>query len=370
MKKLLSLLLILVLCLSLAACGDDAVRKVSATALYVDDKLVGVMERAADIQAILDEMQAQALAEYGGVGDPRVSFVQEVRLQEQSHPHTEMMDKETLKKLLTAKTEVAATYVVQKGDTVAAIAKKHNLTEKELQELNPDCEINKLEVGTILNVGGTRMQSFLQVQVVQTLYEEGAEIPYKTRTVYRDDKDTAWLQVTTEGVEGLKNVTTEITYVDGYEVERSIEEEIIKNAVTKVVEKGTKGNGFDGENWVWPVPVCHNVYQGYSSGHLGIAISSGPVPVLDKPVVAANGGEVVYAGWYYDYGYYVKIDHGNGLYTTYAHLNSISVVTGQKVSAGQQIGLVGNTGNSNGPHLYFEVIKNGVKVNPLDYVKP
>ena len=369
MKKLLSLLLILVLCLSLAACGDDTVKEISATALYVDDKLVGVMERAADIQAVLDEVQAQALAEYGGVGDPRASFVQEVRLQEQRHPHTEMMDKETLKKLLTAKTEVAPTYVVQEGDTFAAIATKHNLTEKELQELNPDCDINKPEVGTILNVGGTRMQSFLQVQVVQTLYEEGVKIPYKTRNVYRDDKESDWSQVTTEGKDGVKNVTTHVTYVDGVETDRVEEEEIVTEAVTKVVERGSKGTATT-DTWVWPVPVCHRVYQDYHSGHRGIDISSGPEPVLGKPAVAANGGEVIFAGWYYNYGYTVKIQHDNGLVTVYAHLESVSVEVGQRVAAGQEIGKVGNTGNSFGPHLHFEVIKNGVKVNPLNYVTP
>lgn len=368
MKKLLSSFLIFVLCLSLTACGDDAVRKISATALYVDDTLVGVMERAADIQAVLDEVQVQALAEYGGVGDPRASFVQEVRLQEQSHPHTEMMDKETLKKLLTAKTEVAATYVVQAGDTFAAIAKKHNLTEKELQELNPDNEeINPLQVDAVLNV--VRVQSFLQVQVVQTLYEEGVKIPYKTRTVYRADKYTDYQNVVTEGKEGVKNVTTAITYVDGYEVERTVIDEVItKEPITKEVEVGIKT--IKPEGWVWPVPVCHNVYQGYSSGHPGIDISSGPEPVLGKPAVAANGGEVIYAGWYYDHGFTVKIDHGNGLVTVYAHLESLSVEVGQKVSAGQEIGKVGNTGLSNGPHLHFEVIRNGVKVNPLNYVTP
>lgn len=364
-KRLLSLLLVLALTLTLSACGDDDV------ALYVDDKLVGVLENAADIQAVLDEVQALALAEHSGVGELRATFVQDVRLQEQSRFHTKMMDKETLKKLLTAKTEVAATYVVQKGDTFAAITKKHNLTEKELQELNPDCEINKLEVGTILNVGGTRMQSFLQVQVVQTLYEEGVKIPYKTRTVYRNDKYTDYENVITEGKDGVKNVTTAITYVDGYEVERTVIDEVItQEPITKEVEVGAKI--IKPEGWVWPVPICHRVYVGYSSGHRGIAISSGPVPVLGTPAVAANGGEVIFAstGWNDGYGTMVKIQHDNGIVTVYAHLQSLSVEVGQKVTAGQEIGLIGNTGNSNGPHLYFEVIRNGIRVNPLNYVTP
>jgi murein DD-endopeptidase MepM/ murein hydrolase activator NlpD len=92
--------------------------------------------------------------------------------------------------------------------------------------------------------------------------------------------------------------------------------------------------------------------------------------VNNKACLAVDGGKVVYAGWYMNYGYYVKIDHGNGLYTVYAHLNSVSVVAGQLVSNGQQIGRVGNTGYSFGPHLHFEVIKNGSKVNPNKYIKP
>ena len=70
------------------------------------------------------------------------------------------------------------------------------------------------------------------------------------------------------------------------------------------------------------------------------------------------------------YGNVVKIRHSNGLVTVYAHLQTVKVVTGQYVSRGQTIGLIGNTGYSFGPHLHFEVIKNGVKVNPLNYVKP
>ena len=64
------------------------------------------------------------------------------------------------------------------------------------------------------------------------------------------------------------------------------------------------------------------------------------------------------------------IDHGGGLCTVYAHLDSIAVVQGQLVSNGQQIGRVGNSGYSKGPHLHFEVIKNGVRVNPNKYLQP
>ena len=157
--------------------------------------------------------------------------------------------------------------------------------------------------------------------------------------------------------------------MDGIETERIVvKETVTKQPVTKVVEVGTKKVA----PMLWPVPICHRVYVGYSSSHKAIDISSGGVPVLGKPAVAADSGVVIQAatGWNGGYGTVVKVQHSNGLITVYAHLQTLKVVKGQKVSAGQTIGLIGNTGRSFGPHLHFEVIKNGVKVNPLNYVNP
>ncbi len=222
----------------------------------------------------------------------------------------------------------------------------------------------------------------LQVQTVVTKVVE-EEVAYKTKTVYREDKYPTHNKTVTKGKPGTQDVTYEWVYVDGEEIGvRRVGEVVTKEPVTEVREVGIKkmyasdgsevqlGDGIATGKWTWPVPVCHNVYQGYHSGHLAWDISSGPIPVFNKPCLAVDGGKVVYAGWYYDYGYYVKIDHGNGLYTTYAHLYSISVVEGQLVSNGQQIGRVGNSGYSKGPHLHFEVIKDGVRVNPKKYIQP
>ena len=84
-------------------------------------------------------------------------------------------------------------------------------------------------------------------------------------------------------------------------------------------------------------------------------------------VSAAENGTVAYAGWSSGYGYRVVIDHGDGTETTYNHLSDIGVEKGDKVKAGSQIALSGNTGNSTGPHLHFEVIVNGEYVNPENY---
>ena len=85
-------------------------------------------------------------------------------------------------------------------------------------------------------------------------------------------------------------------------------------------------------------------------------------------VFASSGGKVVSAGWNGGYGYSVLIQHPDGRQTRYAHLSKITVSAGEYVSQGERIGLSGNTGNSTGPHLHFEIIINGTAVNPLNYL--
>ena len=85
------------------------------------------------------------------------------------------------------------------------------------------------------------------------------------------------------------------------------------------------------------------------------------------PVAAVKNGAVVFAGWSNGYGYRIVIDHGDGTRTTYNHLSDIGVTKGEQVGAGAEIALSGNTGNSTGPHLHFEVIVGGAYVNPESY---
>lgn len=98
-------------------------------------------------------------------------------------------------------------------------------------------------------------------------------------------------------------------------------------------------------------------------------------PALDidgetgDPLYATDNGVVVYAGWNnWGYGNMVVINHGNGWQTLYAHMDSIYVSCGQSVWQTNQIGTIGSTGNSSGSHLHFEMLYNGTKVNPWDYL--
>lgn len=103
-----------------------------------------------------------------------------------------------------------------------------------------------------------------------------------------------------------------------------------------------------------------------STGHRAIDYAAS----YGTPIRVVGDGTVVKAGWNGPYGNFVSVRH-NGTYTTnYAHMSKIAVKYGQKVSQGQTIGYVGSTGFSTGPHLHYEMVKNGVKINPLNEVLP
>ncbi|TLM67830.1 MAG: hypothetical protein FDZ70_10100 [Actinobacteria bacterium] len=141
---------------------------------------------------------------------------------------------------------------------------------------------------------------------------------------------------------------------------------------------GSSGSGTYLGTLKWPVPGHSQVTSpfgyrmhpilGYRKFHAGIDISD--ADDFGAPVVSVGNGTVIYASRRGGYGNCVMVDHGNGLVSLYAHLNSISVSTGTRVTAGRRVGTVGSTGLSTGPHLHFETRVNGKAVNPLNYRYP
>ena len=89
---------------------------------------------------------------------------------------------------------------------------------------------------------------------------------------------------------------------------------------------------------------------------------------MGTPVLAPADGVVTYIGRKVDFGNIMSLDHGYGYLTRYGHNSKIIVRAGQQVRRGQVIAFVGNTGKSTGPHLHYEVLRNGVPVNPQDYI--
>jgi murein DD-endopeptidase MepM/ murein hydrolase activator NlpD len=139
------------------------------------------------------------------------------------------------------------------------------------------------------------------------------------------------------------------------------------SGTSSVGSKSCGGGAVGSGGFIWPAINHFLSGNDYWSGHLGIDIAGAE----GSPVYASDSGVVTLAsgGWNGGYGNVIMIDHGNGYATVYAHLNSINVGVCQSVGAGQTIGSIGNTGNSFGAHLHFEVREGGGFVNPW-YVLP
>ena len=233
-------------------------------------------------------------------------------------------------------------------------------------------------------------ESKVRVKVMKTRQRKES-VPFETvkrKSAYLYKGTTKTSQ---KGQKGERLITELLTYIDGKLSYTSVVSSAITKApVDEIILVGTKqgniyswysGGTYYQGTFIWPTRGANSIssYYGYRnpsiSGwgfHGGIDIVTGYGNSSGVPVVAAASGTVVTAiRGYSGYGHTVVIDHGGGLRTRYAHMQpgSLTVYVGQKVSMGQQIGRIGSTGNSTGPHLHFEVLLNGVKQNPLNYVR-
>ncbi len=199
-------------------------------------------------------------------------------------------------------------------------------------------------------------------------------IPYSTEEI-NDPSSYAGLEtVVNDGKDGLRTIVSNVSYVNGEEVARSVvSETVTQEPVTKVVSIGTKpypnaSETKTGTAFFWPVARVSNsfisAYYGDGRNHKGLDICA----PNGTPIYAAEAGTVVKvtsdSGW----GKYLVVDHGNGIQTLYSHCSAISASVGQKVNRGDYIAAVGATGNATGYHLHFEVIINGTRVNPASYL--
>ena len=142
----------------------------------------------------------------------------------------------------------------------------------------------------------------------------------------------------------------------------------------RLLEQNKKAIVYDGGQFAWPAPSYKRVSDdfgwrthpilGVKQFHNGVDLAA----PSGSPILAAYDGEVVKASYSSTMGNYIMIDHGDGLYTIYMHASSIGVSEGATVVRGEQIGCVGSTGRSTGPHLHFTVRLNGEYVSPWNYL--
>ena len=204
------------------------------------------------------------------------------------------------------------------------------------------------------------------------------EIPSRTLSV-----NTA--RTILEGENGVDQVTRVVTYADGkavssQEVSRiTVVQPIAMRRLvgTKMYSLPVRQTFASVTQLLWPVDGAYNINSDYAyrwgKFHYGLDIGVGSAPgtSLGMNVLAAADGVVELATTHSSYGYYIILDHGNGMETVYGHLleDSFKVRPGEAVKQGQPIARVGQTGYATGPHLHFEVRVNGNKVDPKLYLQ-
>jgi len=259
---------------------------------------------------------------------------------------------------------------VEREDVLSAVALKVSAPTSRIVELDESLEE---ESSALYMVDEMLMGGSEPVLSVERVEEEIYEESYEADVVYLENDSwyTNQKQVIQQPSAGFRRILARVYYENDQETAREIlEEEIVQEAVAKVVEQGTKAlptymkpvmggvlsSGFGGRN----APA-----RGASTNHKGVDWS---VPT-GTAVYASCAGIVSKAGWGSGYGYVVYIEHQDGRQTRYGHLSKVQVEVGQEVGQGEQIALSGSTGNVTGPHLHFEILIGGTQVNPLDYLE-
>lgn len=257
---------------------------------------------------------------------------------------------------VTQRTEITY-YIVQNGDTVSSIAQHFGLTA------NTILWANNLTLRSLIRPGDTL--TILPYSGVLYTVKSGDTIS-KIAAIYgiETDKILSCNSLASGLKAGQKIIVPGAKQIAEVAVTPKVTKtqtglSLISNFVQSTPTKNT-GSG----KMAWPTQG-HTITQYFSWRHTAVDIAN----KKGTPVYAAADGVVIFAGWATGYGNSVVIDHGNGLKTRYGHASKLFVSVGDEVSRGENIMAMGSTGWSTGPHVHFEVIVNGTKINPLNYIR-
>ena len=242
-------------------------------------------------------------------------------------------------------------YLVGSGDTISSIAQKFDLN-----------------VNTLLWENGLSARSLLRIgQKLLILPTDG--ISYTIKSGDTVDKIAKRYNINNQTVKDFNNLGDKLSF--GKKIilpgARPMSAPIVYRppSQTTALKPSQVSAPVSNAKLLWPT-AARRLTQYFGWRHTGVDIAGS----IGTPIYAAESGVVLKAGWNRGgYGYYIIIDHGNGLATLYGHSSKLLVSAGEQVARGQQIALMGSTGRSTGHHLHFEVRINGRVTNPLRYTR-
>ena len=338
-----------------------------AYGIQVDGEIIGVLECMDEAESILQDIQEPYLEMLQNNDIIDLTFAENVEIVRVEVSSVQVDEYDQLLAFLQKGTTEEKTHTVEQGESLWGIAHRYQLTVEELMAANPSERPELIHPGDELSL--IVPKPYISVVTVELAVLE-ERIPFETEYEYVSWMFNDEFSTKRAGVNGVRQVEAYIIRQNGIEVERQeLSEEIIKEPVARIMYNGTKepppkkGTG----TFVNPLPsgrLTSRYGARWGGFHYGIDLAARS----GTAIRAADGGDVIYAGWFGDYGYMVEIDHGGGFTTRYAHCSQIYVSVGEKVYQGKVIAAVGNTGFSTGPHLHFEVRKYGSTVNPESFI--
>lgn len=291
-----------------------------------------------------------------------ISLKEDIKIQEKLISTDELIfidENELNKYMLFGTTEDQKKYTVQRGDTIATISENFKLNPAEFLVANPEYT----DVDNMLSKDEEVVIGLInpQIQIVEyqhVVYDQIKD--YQTETQYDYSKPLGYTETIQEGIPGKERITQKREVING-EVTKvvPVSTEVLEPATNKIVVKGQRifiNSGIVGDTgeWAWPTNSGYYISSayGYRWGrlHAGIDITG---TGHGSPIYAANDGVVTRVAYDWQLGYYVEINHNNGIYTIYEHLSKQYVSVGQTVYRGQLIAAMGNTGDSHGAHLHI-----------------
>lgn len=335
---------------------------VKASAILVNGKPQVFLNNAKDAQKVLEDLKNKYCGKESG---QKVEFCEDVKICSMYVLPEKIQKPQEAVQALTKTVYTTKEYVIKSGDTLWDIAEKNNIPVDKL------CSINSINLDKIYPGQKIKLaipNNIVNVKATKHIeYEE--PIPYEVKyhsdsSIYKGQR-----KVVSIGKPGKKKVKATVVERNGVEVERIIvDEDIISQPQHEIIVVGTKVAAL-GKLAMFSTPVFGSVTSrfGFRQGgfHAGVDISG----EIGDPICAADSGVVIFSGFNGGYGNLIIIDHKNGYKTYYAHNSKNLVSVGQRVSKGTKIATVGMTGNTTGPHLHFEVRKNGTPIDPLKFLK-